>query len=442
MVPGRCVRGFETRLGQDSYKRRVKEMHQYQEIKPAEQVQMASPSTPSPRLDSLDILRGLTVLVMLFVNDLAGVTGVPAWMKHVHPSMADGMTFVDVVFPAFLFIVGLSLPLAFARRFSKGESLGSVAGHVVIRVVSLLVIGVFMVNSDNASALGWLHPVVWVLLFYAAVCLVWMNLPGVRRPVWFRIAGLALLVGLAFAFRGPGEPRLIELQSSWWGILGLIGWAYLVTSIIYLASRGNRLVLAGAIPLLYCVYFADRAGFFASLPAVDRWVDIGSMLGSHAAITCSGALLGLSLLPPARSHRSRMLSALLLGGAFAAAGLLLHSLHSLHPMFIYNKNAATPPWCLLSSAWTAWLWAVIYWLVEAKDLRQGTGWVRCAGQNALFAFILGPIAYTLVSLPGVVRPFAWLGARFSTGLLRSVAFAVAATWLTGFLQRRRLALRL
>ena len=166
------------------------------------------------------------------------------------------------------------------------------------------------------------------------------------------------------------------------------------------------------------------------------------MLGSHAAITVSGALLGLTLLPPARSHRTRVFSAILLGGAFAAAGLMLHSLRSLHPMFIYNKNAATPPWCLLSSAWTAWLWAAIYWLVEAKGVRKGTGWVRYAGQNALFAFILGPIAYTLAGFPGIDEPISWLGSRFSTGLVRSIVFAVAATWFTGFLQRRRLALRL
>ena len=417
-------------------------MQQQQETQATGQAQTTVRVASSPRIDSLDVLRGLIVLVMLFVNDLAGVTGVPAWMKHMHPSTADGMTFVDVVFPAFLFIVGLSLPLAFARRLSRGESIGSIFGHVVIRVASLLAIGVFMVNSEEGVHQGWLHPAIWVLLFYAAVCLVWMNLPGIQRPTWFRIGGLALLIGLAFAFRGAGEPSLIELRTSWWGILGLIGWAYLVTSVIYLASRGNSLVLAAAIPLLYCVYFADQTGFFASLSAIDGWVDIGSMLGSHAAITTSGALLGLTLLAPARSHRSRLVSAILLGGAFAAGGLLLHSLHGLAPMFIYNKNAATPSWCLLSSAWTAWLWAAAYWLIEVRDVRQGTGWVRCAGQNALFAFILGPIAYTLLSLPGVGGPFAWLGARFSTGLFRSIVFAVAATWLTGFLQRRRLALRL
>lgn len=417
-------------------------MQPYQETRPIEHVQAPTAAGVPIRINSLDVLRGLNILIMLFVNDLAGVSGVPGWMKHVHPSTADGMTFVDVVFPAFLFIVGLSLPLAFERRFSRGESIGSVAGHVLIRVASLLLIGVFMVNSEDISTRTWLPPRAWVLLVYAAVCLVWMNLPGIRRPIWIRMSGLLLLLGLAFAFRGPGEPAFVELRPSWWGILGLIGWAYLVTSVIYLASRRNRLVLAAAIPLLYCLYFADKAGVFASLSFIDRWVDIGSMLGSHAAITTSGALLGLTLLPGAGSSRSRVLSACLAGGVFAAAGVLLHSLHGLDAMFFYNKNAATPAWCLLSSAWTAWVFAGVYWLVDWRGIRKGSGWLAAAGQNALFAFIVGPIAYALVTLPGLVTPFSWLGARFSTGLARSVIFAVAAAWLTAFFQRRRLALKL
>ncbi|HOC24585.1 MAG TPA: DUF5009 domain-containing protein, partial [bacterium] len=74
------------------------------------------------RIRSIDVARGLTVLVMLFVNDLAGVTGAPGWMKHISPSTADGYTFVDLVFPAFLFIVGLSLPIALEKRLGRGES--------------------------------------------------------------------------------------------------------------------------------------------------------------------------------------------------------------------------------------------------------------------------------------------------------------------------------
>ena len=68
------------------------------------------------RIVSIDALRGLVVFAMIYVNDIAGVSGeiVPAWMRHFRGP--DGMTFVDLVFPAFVFIVGMSVPLALGAR--------------------------------------------------------------------------------------------------------------------------------------------------------------------------------------------------------------------------------------------------------------------------------------------------------------------------------------
>src|SRR5947207_11757103 len=127
----------------------------------------AQPAESRPetsRILSIDVLRGLTILVMMFVNDLAGVKGVPPWMHHVHPSDSDGMTFVDVVFPAFLFIVGMSIPFAVGRRLERGERPAKVWGHIIGRAFGLLVIGFFMVNSETISKRGPLSPPVWELL--------------------------------------------------------------------------------------------------------------------------------------------------------------------------------------------------------------------------------------------------------------------------------------
>ncbi len=73
------------------------------------------------RLSSIDIFRGLTMMLMIFVNDLASVKGLPWWTYHM-PRRANGMTYVDMVFPAFLFIVGMSIPLAIRSRLNKDES--------------------------------------------------------------------------------------------------------------------------------------------------------------------------------------------------------------------------------------------------------------------------------------------------------------------------------
>src|ERR1035441_3184527 len=73
------------------------------------------PSMTTARITSLDALRGLVMFTMIYVNDLAGAGKiVPDWMVHFSDRHrgGSGMTFVDLVFPAFLFIVGMSVPMA------------------------------------------------------------------------------------------------------------------------------------------------------------------------------------------------------------------------------------------------------------------------------------------------------------------------------------------
>jgi len=112
-------------------------------------------------------------------------------------------------------------------------------------------------------------------------------------------------------------------------------------------------------------------------------------------------------------------------------------------MFIFNKNAATPPWCLVSSALTAWIWVLAYW---AADVRQSKSWIAAlapAGQNALLAYILAPVVYAIIQLfADAGMPFyKQLGASFATGLWRSLVFATAITWIAGRLRHKGVTLR-
>jgi len=404
------------------------------------------------RVESIDVLRGVTILVMIFVNDLAGVHGAPAWMKHISPPDADGMTFVDVVFPAFLFIVGMSIPFAIGGRLDRGAGLWSTWRHIIIRTVGLLIIGVFMVNDEYMGQDGLLSPTVWTLLMYVGVILVWNSLPrdpGPRRAraIWLRMAGVLLLLAVAFLYRGTGEQSLIELRPHWWGILGLIGWAYLVSCLAFIPLRRHMAALMGVVAVLYCVFFADQAGFFLDLTGTEPWIQIGSMLGSHGAITLSGVILGMVLLPnsPVQTHAGRMRWGLLYGLGLAVAGILLHSLSGVHRMFIINKIAATPAWCLLSSAFTVWIWVLVYWLMDVKGWKRWSFVVAPAGANPLFAYILAPVlgcVFTLISIAIGYNFYGGLGESFAIGFWRSVLFAFAVTWLAGGLRRVGLRLRL
>ncbi len=395
-------------------------------------------SSGSGRIHSIDILRGLNILVMLFVNDLAGVAGAPAWMKHISPSTADGYTFVDVVFPAFLFIVGLSLPIALGRRLDRGESMGKIFTHIFTRTLSLLVLGVLMVNTESMATAMQIDPQLWKALLYASAVMVWISSGRGRRSlVWTRRAlGVAVLLFLAFTYRSETG---MGLRPQWWGILGLIGWAYLVAASIYLAARRHVAVYAAATAGLYLLYFADATGLLAFLGPVRQWIGIGSVLGSHAALTASGALLSMLLFTTNKTHGQRLRIIVLFAFIAGAIGVLLHSFHGFHPVFIYNKNAATPPWCLVSSAWTALIFALVYLLADKHGILKGTRTIAAAGQNALFAFILGPIAAILIRLlpplANGMNPYYWLGSTFQTGFWRSLLFAIVGTWITAQLQR-------
>ena len=126
------------------------------------------------RVISIDAFRGITFLIMIIVNELASVNGISIWLKHM-PADADAMSFPDIVFPAFLFIVGMSIPFGINHRIAKGENRFGLNLHVVLRAVALIVMGVFMVNAEGGyhQASMPISIQLWALLSYVAYMLIW-----------------------------------------------------------------------------------------------------------------------------------------------------------------------------------------------------------------------------------------------------------------------------
>lgn len=406
----------------------------------------------SERIRSIDVLRGVTILLMIFVNDVAGVAGVPGWMKHLEPADADGMTFVDVIFPAFLFIVGMSIPFALERRMAGAASAREVWWHILIRTVSLLVIGVFMVNSGDYVEGGVIPRAVWALMMYTGVMLVWARIPAdVPMPELFRKAllpaGIILLLAAALLFRGPAQ-GVIALRPQWWGILGLIGWAYFVGSATYVLVRRRIPGLIGAVALLYLLYVADAGGAFDGMTWITGWLSVGSMLGSHAAITVSGMVLGVVLMRDSKDPdpARRIRWAVSFGLVMAVAAMLLHAARDVHPMFIINKIYATPPWCLWSAALTAWTWAAIYWWLDVRGHERGTRTVALSGQNALLAYILAPVVYAVFEVMAATfntsNVYWILSGSFWLGFGRAVLLAGLICFVTAALRRKGFVLKL
>jgi heparan-alpha-glucosaminide N-acetyltransferase len=407
-----------------------------------------SPGVPRPaRVLSVDLLRGADVLLMLFVNEVAGVATAPAWLKHVS-SDTDGMTITDVVFPAFLFIVGLAVPFAAGGRLRRGEALRRVVSHVLSRAAALVVMGVLMVNAEHGIA-GPLPPAVWTLTAVAAIFLFW-GAPeagwGPLRQPWLRALGAVLLVVVALAYRSPGATGLVHLRPYWWGILGLIGWAYLAVALLYLVARDRPAALAGLTAVLYCVALADGAGGLRDhLPRPL----LGPVLGTHAAIAMSGVLLGVLLrrhLDTRGPARRLVAEALALAACLGAAGLLLHGLAPLHAAFRISKNHATAPWGLLCAAITCTAWLALFLLADVLGWRRWPRALTATGENPLVAYLLAPALLAalalLAPLFGGRNPYEALAATAGVGLLRSAVFAWVAARLTGALRSAGLRIQL
>ena len=411
----------------------------------------ARPPVSSGRVVSIDLLRGLDVVLMLFVNEMAGVSGAPGFLLHV-PADSDGMTLADVVFPAFLFITGMSIPLAVERRLARGQTRLAIFRHVAARSVALVVMGVFMVNAEQGIAAGWLSPPAWNILMTLALLAVWTEQPEGRpggRARALRAAGLAALGALALVYRSTDIAGPMQFTPRWWGILGLIGWAYLAAASACLLAGRRPAALGGLVALLYCVYLADAAGQSGWFAAMRPYIAVGSVFGTHAAIAVSGAVLTALLREHDTAGRPRAVfvwTACGYGLALAAAGLLLHDLRQLHQAFWINKPLATPAWGLLSAAATCGAWVLVFAAADVRGWQRWPTGLLVAGQNALLAYLLAPLLLSMFALSASVfggsNPYAALGGSTVAGTVRSVLFAWAAVRLTGWLRGRGVVLRL
>src|SRR5258708_7105131 len=161
--------------------------------------------TTTPRIISIDVFRGLTMAVMIFVNALSEVHGLPWWTYHA-PARADVMTYVDMVFPFFLFAVGMSLPLSVAQRLKRNSSLASLWAHVAVRAFGLIVLGEILANAEKADpARMGISGVMWALLAIISAAL-YLNVYGKseRAQAFSRVLralGLAGVVLLLILFR-------------------------------------------------------------------------------------------------------------------------------------------------------------------------------------------------------------------------------------------------
>lgn len=390
------------------------------------------------RIISIDIMRGLTLLLMLFVNDL-NMKVAPAWLGHMKADY-DGMGLADWVFPGFLFIVGMAIPFAISGRLKKGDPIYRVVIHIAIRTVSLLIIGVLMLNSGriNPETTG-MGRNLWELLMYVSVFLVWNDYPRGRYNLLFlimRAAGIAALIFLAIIFRSGTTEDPGWMITGWWGILGLIGWGYLVASLTYLVTHDSITGTAIAAIFFLAVNIMDASGLLGFLDPVRPVLGI-IIQGNVPLIVLTGMLAGALIRKMREAGHERILMTLVtLGFLSLAIGFILRN------WFIISKIMATPSWGMICSGISFLVFALIYWLADVRGLTKWAAVVRPAGKYSLTTYLAPDILYHAIWMSAIPVLMYKQSSEPLIVITGSIAWALLMAGLTALLARINIKLKL
>lgn len=381
------------------------------------------------RLHSIDAIRALTMLLMIFVNDLSGVKGIPEWIDHAKRT-EDAMGFADTIFPTFLFIVGLSIPLALNKRFQKGHSFNSIAFTIISRSFALIVMGFFHVNLEEYGKGSILAPGVWEILITLSFFLIWLDYSSAISNVkkYFLIGfGWLILLLMAFLYNNKDGGGM---QPSWWGILGLIGWGYLICALIYFLAKGKMQVMIIAFLVFAAINILDHGKWLQ----LQLWVIHD---GSTEFSIMAGVIVSLWYAHMVKKgFRIAMWMSLFVAGCVSiAAGFLIRPYTD-----GISKIRATPAWILICIGIAILTFELMIYLVDFKGKKNWFKLIWPAGTATLTCYLIPYFQ------DGFYKVFNFHYPRMLNygwgGFLRSWAVAFIVVIIGGFLEKSKLKLKI
>ncbi len=337
---------------------------------------------------SLDAFRGLTIAGMILVNNPGSWSHVYTPLGHAH---WHGWTPTDLIFPFFLFIVGVSMVFSFDRRLERGDARGTLILQVVRRSVVLFALGLIMAGFPDWRLIG---PFVLVAagawLAFGRVSMVW------------RLVGTALLAG-AVIFLAADFAYFHESQLRVPGVLQRIAVCYFVASLVVLGlGIGGRVAVAVALMVGYWAIIrlvpppAGYAGVVTgSEGLLHDWIDV-KLLGAHLyrerpdpegilstipaiATVLLGVLTG-HWLRSARDARDTLI------GLFVAAHLAVFVGLWMNYGLPINKKLWTSSYVVFTAGVALHVLALCYWLIDVKRIRAWSWPFVVFGTNAILVF--------------------------------------------------------
>ena len=307
-------------------------------------------ASPAGRLLSLDVFRGLTVMAMILVNN-------PGDWGHIYPPLEhaewNGCTPTDLIFPFFLFIVGVSLVYALDGAKHRGDPLGPVLARVARRVAVLFALGVLTSLYPRFD-----FSVVRIMGVLQRIALVFLGCSAIFLTTNWRTQ-LALLGALLL-----GYAVLLQLVP----VPGF-GTANLAPE-TNLGAWLDRLVLT--VPHLWKTSRTwDPEGLLGTLPALGTGL--------------LGVLAAQWLRRPAPEPAAKVAWLFVAAGASIVLGLMWN------PWFPINKALWTSSYVLYAGGLALAALAALYWLCDVQGYRRYAGPAVDYGVNAITVFFLSAI---------------------------------------------------
>lgn len=302
-------------------------------------------STPSPnRLVSLDVFRGMTIAGMTLVNNPGTWSAIYWPLEHAE---WNGWTPTDLVFPFFLFIVGVSITLSLGRRLEAEAPKGPLYTKAVKRALIIFGLGFFLNLFPH------------------------FHFPDVRIPgVLQRIAVCYLITAFIFLSTKLRTQAIIA-------VLLLILYWLVMTTIAAPGYEAGDLTKEGSL-----ASYVDRVVFGAHVWKQARVYDPEGILSTIPAIatTLFGVLTGHWL----RTERSQFEK---VAGLFVAGAICVMIGWSWNPFFPINKALWTSSYVVFTAGLALQLLALCYWLVDIKGYRRWAWPFIIFGVNAIALFV-------------------------------------------------------
>ncbi len=295
------------------------------------------------RVQSLDAFRGLTIAGMILVNN-------PGSWAYVYPPLAHaawhGWTPTDLIFPYFLFILGVAVPYSFARRLEEGAHRGDLVRHIARRSAVLIVLGLAMraVPDFDVTTMRYYGVLqrIGLVYFFAATAYVYLGMGArVGLTALLLLGYWAVMMWVPVPGYGAGD---LSPDGN------LAGWL-------------DRLLLDGH--LWQGTW--DPEGLLSTLPAI--------------ATALLGIFTGEGLRSPASGvEKTRGLVTVGLVATVVGLGWGL--------VFPINKNLWTSSYVVFTAGTALVALGVLYWLIDVRRLRGAwQEWMVVYGRNAILVFV-------------------------------------------------------